>query len=86
MADTKRALYLWLVERGEPTDYEQTDGAVVAAETQHRAREILHDEAPGSQDPAVWFLPTTAARMLGLATIDQHQRGSGIILASNTGA
>lgn len=74
---------LWKIERGDVTDYEQTDSAIVAATAEGHARLIMHDEAPGSQDPAVWFLPTTRVEVVGEAVAGL---GSGIVLHSYTGA
>lgn len=68
---------LWKIERTDPVHYDETAGAVIAAETEQRARKIAHDELVGDQDPNVWFAPTTEVTWIGVAL---PEMGSGIIL------
>ncbi len=69
-------MYLWLLERDDKNDYDETHGVIVAADHEQEAREIA-GKAGRYQPPSVWFLPSTTIRAVGVALPDFDK---GIIL------
>ncbi len=62
-------MYLWLLERDDKNDYDETHGVVIAADTAGEARELAGNVG-GDQPRSVWFLPSTTLRAVGIALPD----------------
>jgi hypothetical protein len=74
---TTETLNLYLVTRGDGTNYDETVAYVAAAHEEDGARG-LGTHADGDQHDSIWWASTTTVQLIGQAA---PQTGAGIVIA-----